>query len=254
MRLDNISEAGDIHYAVWSHKNDQDDLKWYKADQSGTVATGLFNVNNHKDTGLYHIHAYQKQNGKMVFLAKETITVAKQNFLDMPYYNQWDGRWANHWYGPWSMGAAGCVPTVLGMVYSALSDKVYTPKEIADYLYYNTNEFNRSQGIGTTGRGILVASQHYGFNTEVLQSQASLSDSLAQGHYVTAAVGPSKFTTITHEVILKGYRNGMTYVTDPDRPQNNGWYNISDIWKIRSTDPVDTLGLGQPFVKITDRL
>ncbi len=76
---------------------------------------------------------------------------------------------------------------------------------------------------------------------------------LQEGHHVLAAVQNNKFVLGgTHELVLKGYSNGMTYVYDPYNSSNNGWYSVASLWSEQSTDRIDTSGLGRPFVKITD--
>lgn len=249
-----VYSSGTVKYAVWSDTNGQDDIKWYDATTSGTSATGLINVTNHSGTGTYHVHVYQSDNGKMYFLTSTDFTVKQTNYSN-PYYNQRDGRWANTRYGYYTMASTGCVPTSLAMVFSALTNTEVLPTTVASYLYNNTVEFNRGTE-GTTGNGILVASRQWGLIPTVLNSSSVLSSALQEGHYVVAAVQQNKFSPwgwgTSHEIVLKGYSNGMTYVSDPYNSANNGWYPIASLWNEQSTQSVDVSGLGCPFVKITD--
>lgn len=249
-----VYSNGTVKYAVWSDTNGQDDIKWYDATTSGTTATGLINVTNHSGTGTYHLHVYQSDNGKMYFLTSTDFTVKQTNYSN-PYYNQRDGRWANTYYGYYTMASTGCVPTSLAMVFSALTNTEVLPTTVASYLYNNTVEFNRGTE-GTTGNGILVASRQWGLTPTVLNSSSALSSALQEGHYVVAAVQQDKFSPwgygTSHEIVLKGYSNGNTYVSDPYNSANNGWYPIASLWSEQSTQSVDVSGLGNPFVKITD--
>jgi len=249
-----VYSNGTVKYAVWSDTNGQDDIKWYDATTSGTTATGLINVTNHSGTGTYHLHVYQSDNGKMYFLTSTDFTVTQTNYNN-PYYNQRDGRWANTRYGYYTMASTGCVPTSLAMVFSALTNTEVLPTTVASYLYNNTVEFNRGTE-GTTGNGILVASRQWSLTPTVLNSSSALSSALQEGHYVVAAVQQDKFSPwgygTSHEIVLKGYSNGNTYVYDPYNSANNGWYPIASLWNEQSTQSVDTSGLGNPFVKITD--
>lgn len=249
-----VYSNGTVKYAVWSDTNGQDDIKWYDATTSGTTATGLINVTNHSGTGTYHLHVYQSDNDKMYFLTSTDFTVTQTNYNN-PYYNQRDGRWANTRYGYYTMASTGCVPTSLAMVFSALTNTEVLPTTVASYLYNNTVEFNRGTE-GTTGNGILVASRQWSLTPTVLNSSSALSSALQEGHYVVAAVQQDKFSPwgygTSHEIVLKGYSNGNTYVYDPYNSANNGWYPIASLWNEQSTQSVDTSGLGNPFVKITD--
>ena len=243
-----------VKYAVWSDVNGQDDIKWYDASVSQAVATGLINVANHSGTGTYHLHAYQSDNGKMYLLGKTEFTVKKTSY-NTPYYNQKDERWGNTLYGGYKMGATGCVPTSLSMIISSLSGKEILSTMVADYLYYDTVEFNRvSQG--TSGNGVLLASKHFGMTPTALGSVNELTNALKEGHYVSASVQMNKFSPwpfgTSHAIVLKGYSNGNTYVLDPYNAANNGWYPIDALWREQSTQYEDIAALGHPFVKITD--
>ena len=252
--ISGVYSSGTVKYAVWSDTNGQDDIKWYDATTSGTTATGLVNVANHSGTGTYHLHVYQSDNGQMYFLTSTDFTVKQTNY-NTPYYNQRDGRWANTHYGYYTMASTGCVPTSLAMVFSSLTNTEVLPTTVASYLYNNTVEFNRGTE-GTTGNGILVASRQWGLTPIVINSSAALTSALKEGHHVVAAVQQNKFSPwgwgTSHEIVLKGYSNGNTYVSDPYNSANNGWYPIATLWNEQSTQSVDTHGLGNPFVKITD--
>ena len=243
-----------VKYAVWSDVNGQDDIKWYDASVSQAVATGLINVANHSGTGTYHLHAYQSDNGKMYLLGKTEFTM-KNTSYNTPYYNQKDERWGNTLYGGYKMGATGCVPTSLSMIISSLSGKEILSTMVADYLYYDTVEFNRGSQ-GTSGNGVLLASKHFGMTPTALGSVNELTNALKEGHYVSASVQMNKFSPwpfgTSHAIVLKGYSNGNTYVLDPYNAANNGWYPIDALWREQSTQYEDIAALGHPFVKITD--
>lgn len=249
-----VYSSGTVKYAVWSDTNGQDDVKWYDATTSGTSASGLINVANHSGTGTYHLHVYQSDNGQMYFLTSTDFTVKRTNY-NTPYYNQRDGRWGGNRYGYYTLASTGCVPTSLAMVFSSLTGNEVLPTTVASYLYNNTVEFNRGTE-GTTGNGILVASRQWGLTPTVINSSAALTSALKEGHHVVAAVQQDKFSPwgygTSHEIVLKGYSNGNTYVSDPYNSANNGWYPIVSLWNEQSTQSVDTRGLGNPFVKITD--
>ncbi|MGT2772149.1 GBS Bsp-like repeat-containing protein [Streptococcus marimammalium] len=71
-----ISKNSTIMFAVWSDKNGQDDLKWYKADNGGVA---YVSYSNHKAYDLYHIHTYANENGKMRGLNATTFSIEEPN-------------------------------------------------------------------------------------------------------------------------------------------------------------------------------
>ncbi|UOC10330.1 GBS Bsp-like repeat-containing protein [Streptococcus equinus] len=254
VNISGVYSSGTVKYAIWSEVNGQNDIRWYDATTSGTNATGLINVANHSGTGTYHLHVYQSDNGQMYFLTSTDFTVKRTNY-NTPYYNQRDGRWGGNRYGYYTLASTGCVPTSLAMVFSSLTGNEVLPTTVASYLYNNTVEFNRGTE-GTTGNGILVASRQWGLTPTVINSSAALTSALKEGHHVVAAVQQDKFSPwgwgTSHEIVLKGYSNGNTYVYDPYNASNNGWYSIELLWREQSTQAVDVNGLGHPFVKVVD--
>lgn len=66
---------GTLYYAVWSEENDQDDIKWYADNGTGTTIADL---KNHSGYGKYSIHTYVSQNGKMTGISCQDITINKQ--------------------------------------------------------------------------------------------------------------------------------------------------------------------------------
>lgn len=253
VQLDPTKEAGqDLYYGVWSEDRGQDDFKFYPVPARGQA--GTFNVADHRGTGQYQVYLYDKQGEEFVPLAHTSVQVDRQDYQLRAYYLQSDQRWAWKQYGDWPFWESGCLPTSMSMIYSALAGNVYTPEKVADYLYQNSSQFNKKT-IGTTGRGILQASEHFGFKTQVLINQDKLAESLAQGHYVLATLQDELFISdpeSSHALVLKGYDNGKTHLTDPWNPENTGWYEISDIFGMASTNVDDLDGLGVPFIQITD--
>ena len=171
--------------------------------------------------------------------------------LNMPQYYQGDSRWGNKYYGLSTMRNTGCIPTSLAMAFSGLGKQV-KPTDVADVIYYNTNEFNKRE-IGTSGRGAAYAIRHYGFNYSVIQSKEQLVQALQSGRPVFAAMANGYFVKgnyYTHAVILSGYQNGKTKAMDPDNAYTTGkWYDVNNIWNQRSFEPSDTV-MGGSFMMI----
>ncbi len=180
----------------------------------------------------------------------EKVSTSSEN---QAYFNQRDGSWAGY-YGNYTFAATGCVPSSLAMVFTELARRQITPTEIANYLWNNSNEFNKNYG-GTSGKGLVQATKHFGFVPTHLASQSAIVEALQAGHHVLAAVQQDKFSPwgiqYSHEIVLRGYSNGNTYVYDPYNRANIGWYPVANLWNEQSRDAIDTSGVGVPFFKIT---
>lgn len=182
-------------------------------------------------------------------MAKEQVSTSLQ---DHAYYNQRDAIWASY-YGNGSFAATGCVPASLAMVFTELARRGITPTQVADYLYNNTNYFNKTFS-GTSAHGIVAATKHFGFVPTQLASQSAIIEALQAGHHVMGAVQNNKFSPwgpgYSHEVVMRGYSNGNTYIYDPYNRANIGWYPVASLWAEQSQDK-DDRALGAPFFKIT---
>ena len=242
----------EVKLPTWSSVNGQDDVSWYTATKQADGTYKLFvNVSNHKNsTGEYNVHLYYVQNdGQLVGVGGIKLQVSKRVY-ETPYYSQRDSRWAGRIYGGYTFAATGCVPTTVAMAISGITGQTVLPTTVADYLYHSTNEFNK-RSYGTTSHGIVLAARHWGLKTETLGSTAAVREALAMGHHVLGAVGTSVFANypVTHELIMKGYNNGMTYVMDPYNASNNGYYSVDYLFRVRSLDPTDNTE-GSPFMTI----
>ncbi|WP_444812554.1 C39 family peptidase, partial [Streptococcus canis] len=186
----------------------------------------------------------------MAAIEAERLTKPVENGT---YFNQRDNEWQKA-YGNQTFAATGCVPSALAMVFSDLAKREVTPTEIADYLWHNTDEFNKHYG-GTSGKGLVAATNRYGFVSTHLDSQSTIIAALQAGHHVLAAVQNNKFSPwgpqYSHEIVLRGYSNGNTYVYDPYEKANIGWYPVANLWNEQSRDAIDTAEVGVPFFKIT---
>ncbi|WP_197456674.1 GBS Bsp-like repeat-containing protein, partial [Streptococcus sp. DD12] len=224
--ISDVVQPEQVKVAVWGDVNGQNDLRWYNAGKAGDYTwTITVDAKTHGETGLYHVHIYQGNTG----LLATNMEVSRSNF-DLPYYSQRDSRWAETYFGAYNMGYAGCVPTSIAMVLSALDGRTVLPTEVASYLYNNTNTFNKI-GAGTSSSGIFAAASHYGMTVTDLGSYAGLVNALQEGHYVLGAVQNNKFVRNgTHEMVFAGYSNGNTYVRDPYNANNNGWYSVAALF------------------------
>ncbi|WP_231088031.1 GBS Bsp-like repeat-containing protein, partial [Streptococcus gallolyticus] len=67
-----VSKAMTVYHAVWSAKNDQDDIVWYKVPSNGELTAKYTG-----DYGKYLIHTYGVVNGRMIGLNTTSIDVVK---------------------------------------------------------------------------------------------------------------------------------------------------------------------------------
>ena len=244
-----------IHVAVWSESN-QGNLSWYNTAPTGTHTEINVSTVNHKNLiGNYTTHVYVDyvDNTEDGFNLGETALAPRNRRVEpqTTYYSQRDPRWASKWYGVSNMDQSGCVPTSLAMTFTDILGTVIAPTTVADYLYYNTNSFNKTSVAGTDADGIVLASKNWGLKSNVLSSIANIASALMSGQHVLAAVGASQFINYpyTHEIVLHGYDNGKTYVRDPFNANNNGWYSLDYIHGVQSRDAMDTK-LGAPFFSV----
>ena len=244
-----------IRVAVWSESN-QGNLSWYNTAPTGTHTEINVSTVNHKNLiGNYTTHVYVDyvDNTEDGFNLGETALAPRNRRVEpqTTYYSQRDPRWASKWYGVSNMDQSGCVPTSLAMTFTDILGTVIAPTTVADYLYYNTNSFNKTSVAGTDADGIVLASKNWGLKSNVLSSIDNIASALMSGQHVLAAVGASQFTNYpyTHEIVLHGYDNGKTYVRDPFNANNNGWYSLDYIHGVQSRDAMDTK-LGAPFFSV----
>ena len=244
-----------IRVAVWSESN-RGNLSWYNTAPTGTHTEINVSTVNHKNLiGNYTTHVYVDYLDNTVdgFNLGETALAPRNRRVEpqTTYYSQRDPRWASKWYGVSNMDQSGCVPTSLAMTFTDILGTVIAPTTVADYLYYNTNSFNKTSVAGTDADGIVLASKNWGLKSNVLSSIANIASALMSGQHVLAAVGASQFINYpyTHEIVLHGYDNGKTYVRDPFNANNNGWYSLDYIHGVQSRDAMDTK-LGAPFFSV----
>jgi len=244
-----------IRVAVWSESN-QGNLSWYNTAPTGTHTEINVSTVNHKNLiGNYTTHVYVDYVDNTVdgFNLGETALAPRNRRVEpqTTYYSQRDPRWASKWYGVSNMDQSGCVPTSLAMTFTDILGTVIAPTTVADYLYYNTNSFNKTSVAGTDADGIVLASKNWSLKSNVLSSIANIASALMSGQHVLAAVGASQFINYpyTHEIVLHGYDNGKTYVRDPFNANNNGWYSLDYIHGVQSRDAMDTK-LGAPFFSV----
>ena len=244
-----------VRVAAWSQDH-QENLYWYSTAPTGTQTDVQVSAVNHKNlAGNYTTHVYVDyvDGGVEGFNLGQTALSPRNQKVNpqTTYYSQRDPRWAGKWYGVSNMDQSGCVPTSLAMAFTDILGKEVLPTTIADYLYYNTNSFNKIAVAGTDADGLVSATKNWGLTSQMLTGKDAIAATLVSGKHVLAAVEESIFINApyTHEIVLQGYDNGKTYVRDPFNAANNGWHSIDYIFSVKSTDPIDAK-LGSPFFSV----
>ncbi len=138
----------------------------------------------------------------------------------VPYYCQWDSRWADHPYGNGStLKTGGCSPTSLAMVVSAATGTTVTPADVADWAgsrYW-------VDGAGTNNSAMYQAAAKK-WNLGTVRRSTSISEAvtaLRSGHPVISAQGPGYFTRGGHLIVLAGMSGENILVNDPGTPSNS---------------------------------
>lgn len=188
----------------------------------------------------------------MAAIEAERLTKPVENGT---YFNQRDNEWQKA-YGGKTFAATGCVPASLAMAFSELVGRHISPLEVADYLY-QIGEFNNGRFDGTSSIGAMKAAEHFGLVPTVLKTLDQVQTALQDGHYVINSIQHhEKFAPLSwgwsasHDVALRGYQDGNTYIYDPYNRNNIGYHNLADLWNHQSHNPEDVDGVGVPFISL----
>ena len=140
----------------------------------------------------------------------------------IPLFIQWDERWGYGYYGRSIMGAAGCGPTALSMVYSGLTkDPSLHPLAMAEYA---DEAGYHVEGSGTAWDFMKSGAEALGLTSDHIGVDgAAIRAALEAGKPVIAIMGPGHFTTGGHFIVLTGVaEDGTIRVNDSNSPRNSG--------------------------------
>ena len=175
--------------------------------------------------------------GVYLYAAKEGDPSATAGFYHytLPYYSQLDSRWGSQYFGSYTFASTGCVPSSLAMVLQAIKGTEILPTEVGTNAHAYSNYNNRNPGSSDTVVPDMAA--YYGVNCDNIQSEEQLEDALKHGKPCLIVVdGINAFLpeTVAHCVVMNGYDNGMTTVSDPYFTKNNTSWSIAYMWSIRT--------------------
>lgn len=193
------------------------------------------------------VRVYPKRSRINLSVGNSYTTVKKPKPQYKPvYYTQHDRRWGGYQYGKYTLSGTGCVPTCLAMAISGIMNTVISPKTVADFLWNNTNQFNKLF-VGSSGLAIKLAADHFGLKHYPISNLAELNSQLSQGRIVIGLqAANSSFVDYapspewTHAIVLYGYRQGgYCNVYDPNKSSRNGVYATGTLWTQRSHQSID---------------
>ncbi len=159
-----------------------------------------------------------------------------------PYFRQKDRRWSRLYYGDYTFGRTGCVPSALAMIFSGILGREILPTEIADYLYYDLALFNSPLGgsYGAPLTAVVRAAQHWQVQCQLVDEYEEFVQALREGKCVYLAV--NYLPGVTHAYVCLGYYGGSTYVKDSDSPALSHYYDVKELWQNRSDSRHDRIG------------
>ncbi len=235
----------------------------YYTNDEGIIQVGFINIDNNTyffndiglmQTGWQIIDNKQYYFTDMGIMAKGKIKIDGNNYYFdnngvfkyvryLPnYYSQKSYYYIDQKYGNETMGTSGCGPTSLAMIFSSLLNNYISPIDIASYLYYYTNEFNK-YNLGMSGLGIIYAANYYGINYHGISSLDELNQELNNGKLVIGLVGGGHFVKpgYTHAIVIfKDDNDVVVYNPNPTYAGSVIYTNTWTIWNEQSIDPYDT--------------
>lgn len=147
------------------------------------------------------------------------------NGMDIPLYLQYQSPWGNKTYGDGRIAETGCGPTCLAMVISYLTGTRVTPSDVTEWAgsrYY-------VNGQGTAWSIYPDAALQWGLGCKVIGKKAQeIAAELENGHPVILSMGPGRFTSTGHFIVLRGIEaDGSVYVNDPNDSTGKGFYDMT---------------------------
>ncbi len=194
-----------------------------------------------------HIGAYDQTGVNTVLLAPEkTPFVLLAPFAEntptggwdievkagtVPYFIQYDSRWAFYSYGSSCMGNTACGPTCLSMAAAGLTgDGKYTPDYVSDYAKRNGYYV---EGAGTAWSLYTDGAAGLGVSGRVIGTdKAAMKDCLDSGQVLIASVTPGDFTMAGHFIVIYGYNAAGFKVYDPSSIERSGM-----VWSFKTLAP-----------------
>ena len=201
-----------------------------------------------------HIGAFHQAAVNNVCVAPEKIdfvlaerfalqTETKDWYFDLggalPYYIQYDTRWAFHPYGNGVMGYTGCGPTCLAMIAAYLTGNPdITPDKTADFAldhgYYVS-------GSGTDWSLFTSGAEELGLVGQMMElNDMQMKQALWDGKLLVICLRPGDFTRVGHFVVVHSVDEEGFWLYDPNSIERSSrvWPyatllpQIAQVWSI----------------------
>lgn len=146
-----------------------------------------------------------------------------------PLLLQYDQRWGYGKYGYNVIGMNGCGPTSAAMIIAGLTGRNnITPYDVASYAY--------SHGYyqeGTSWSFFTEGMKYYGIHgRNIPLSYSSMKRELMNNRPLICSMRPGDFTTTGHLIVIKGMKQGMFIVNDPNsRKRSNRLWSYDTLSK-----------------------
>lgn len=220
-----------IHYAVWSQKNGQDDLRWYKA--SSLLGTHRYTVpiNNHKTLGHYYVHVYaERSNGAMTGVGATSFNVGQTpsaSGISVDGHNRTSGTFRVRLSG---ISAAAGVESVRIPVWRDANQN--------DIVWYSASR----QGDGSYVANVQAAKHKHHFGTFQIHAYVKMKNGIeTMVQHTTTNLSPLNYV-FSEELSFGRYRvnilnpndNNVTSIRFPTWSETNGqddlvWYGSTNM-------------------------
>lgn len=190
---------------------------------------------------------------KQTFTTDNTGAINSMNCQNIPYYNQLDPRWSGYVVGQGTIGSTADAMMTAATVINYFNNTNYTPVQIANDCH--TAGYYNDSVTGTLSSVWKYVSDKYDLTYKEGLTLSMIAESLLEGNIVVGGVGYSRWCPwygSTHQIYMTGYKNGQVQIYDPYQSSQCGWFKLSDVWSVKSTDPDDNINNG-PFFALGKR-
>lgn len=135
---------------------------------------------------------------------------------DVPLFLQWDVRWGFEDYAGECAAVSACGPLCLSMVgYHLTKDEErFSPDKV---IKFSKDNGYCIRSIGTSWSLMSEGAAELGLTSEVLPlDENTIINALEESKPVVLIMGPGKFTTTGHFIVLSDYSNGKFTINDPN--------------------------------------
>jgi hypothetical protein len=142
-------------------------------------------------------------------------------------YNQFDPQWAKLPYGSTTIAAAGCGPSSMAMVITALTGQSVTPKDTTAYA----DSKGMYTAAGSSWAIARVVAEHWGLKANNIANTVAAVNAVlnAGGLVVTSGRGATPFTSGGHYITIRGVTSSGKWKIG-DSNGNIGGQNSNKEW------------------------